>query len=180
MTINNVSNVFELPCQQQKDKSIDEICFSNFDDHYRWPTTTLLSLSGFRTPMSSKAVWSQSVVKKLATPHVKRGWIWKKWENTQCMVCRVYQIVLITQNTVLIVSVVFFCSFLYISTLGYHISLWPLNILYFVVSAPLPNSHPFLSLCVSLSQTRIQANCPMHNSCVLVFGKTLLCWQTVD
>lgn len=90
MTINNVSNVFELPCQQQKDKSIDEICFSNFDDHYRWPTTTLLSLSGFRTPMSSKAVWSQSVVKKLATPHVKRGWIWKKWEDTNVQTHTVY------------------------------------------------------------------------------------------
>lgn len=127
-----------------------------------------------------KVLWKNWLRRMLSEDGYEKSERIRMYKHTQCMVCRVYQIVLIIQNTVLIVSVVFFCSFLYISTLGYHISLWPLNILYFVVSAPLPNSHPFLSLCVSLSQTRIQANCPMHNSCVLVFGKTLLCWQTVD
>lgn len=46
---------------------------------------------------------------------------------------------------------------------------------YFVVSAPLPNSHPFLSHSLSIFLSFVamlllhtHANCPMHNSCVCV------------
>lgn len=78
VTINNVSNVFELPCQQQNHRW-------NMFFEFWWSLsdTTLLSLAGFRQPVCSKAEQCQRIVRKNSQYHMFSEIVnGKKRENT--------------------------------------------------------------------------------------------------
>lgn len=145
-------------------KSINEICFSNFDDHYRWATSVAGRFHGDQWVQRQHKV---SVLwEKKFPPRMLSEWMWmKKWENTNVethnMVCSEHQIVLIIQNNILVVWALLLL--LYFSILGYHISQWPLNILLYQHHYPIFGRFflSFVAMLLLHTQTQI-VPCIIH------------------